>query len=145
MAVEITKIGDRVKVAIHCKGGKTQQQFGKETNINTIMAKAEKNGMIPPPTSPAQYGDFSNIGDFQTAQNCIVAATRAFNRLPAAIRSKFNNDPGKLIEFVNDPSKLKEAVELNLLPKNMLPIVKDEDRSDKPIEKPAEKPAEKPV
>lgn len=96
----------------------TQQHLGHECNINTIMARATKSGVLASPGQRPimpQYGDFSEIGSFQDAHNLVMKARDAFMEFPAIVRKRFDNDPGKMLAFLEDPSNKKEAVELGLI------------------------------
>lgn len=94
---------------------RTKQSFKAECDINNIMTKYAKTGVLEHTRNvQGAYGDFSNVPDFQEAQNRIIQAQEAFMALPAAIRKRFDNDPGQLMDFVNDPDNLEEAVKLGL-------------------------------
>lgn len=94
---------------------KTKQSFKNEVNINKIMARARKTGLLPVASVEPYFGDFSSAVDFATAQNKIIAAEAAFNSLPAVVRAKFENDPGKLMDFLSKEENMPEAVKLGLL------------------------------
>lgn len=101
---------------------RTKQSFKASCDINTILNKALKTGAVPDAMyREGSYGDFTGIGDFQDNQLKLVRANESFMRLPSAIRKRFDNDPGKLIEFMADPDNLKEAQELGLAPKDPEP------------------------
>lgn len=101
-------IGDRVLV---------QQHLRDETDINNIMRKYEKTGILTHVNQYAgQYGDFSGIPDYQTGLNRIRESQEMFMSLPASIRDKFNNDPGKFIEFATDKENLAEMQKMGLAP-----------------------------
>jgi phage internal scaffolding protein len=93
-----------------------QEHFEAESNINNIMARYQKTGVLGTGigTRIAQFGDFSNVPDFQGALNQILEAQDSFLELPSEMREKFNNNPGKLIEFLNDPKNRDEAIKLGL-------------------------------
>lgn len=106
-----------------CTGkSKVQQHFASDVDINNIMAKAVKTGYLPQ-TEPGFYGDFRNIGDYQTTQNKLIQAQEAFDALPARIRSRFKNEPGMLIDFVNNPENKAEAMAIGLLKMPEAPAV----------------------
>lgn len=97
--------------------GLTQQNFQEETDINSIMAKFAKDGVVTHVNSiQGAYGDFSNVADYQLHLNQVMAAQDAFDQLPSAIRARFANDPAKLLAFVNDDRNYDEAVSLGLIP-----------------------------
>jgi phage internal scaffolding protein len=124
---------------VHPTGGpvKTEQHHQDAVNVNTIMRKAFQTGMLPQ-KSNAFYGDFSNVVDFQTAQNAIKAAEQAFYTVPAEIRKRFENSPQKLLEFLEDADNREEAMDLGLIER---PPVEDvEEPSGVPSEPPPESP-----
>lgn len=104
----------------------TQQQFAKDADINNIMARYEKTGVLVNPLDPDSqrvplYMDVSGIGDFQTVQDKIHAANAAFLTLPPAVRARFDNEAANAVEFMMKPENVEEAVKLGLLPKEMSP------------------------
>lgn len=93
----------------------TQQNFKNECDINFIMKRWEKTGELTHVRSNApSYGDFSNLGDYQSSLNVVLAAQEAFDSLPAVVRNRFSNDPAMFVEFVQDPSNADAIVELGL-------------------------------
>lgn len=106
----------------------TQQHFKDEADINKIIARYNRTGVLVDPSVPrsgsAMFGDFSDIQDFQSAQNAICAATEAFGELDSRLRRRFNNDPGQLIAFLDDPKNYEEGVKLGLfVPRETTPNV----------------------
>lgn len=116
----------------------TQQSFANEVDVNQIVARALKTGILGDPLSIQRrqeiFGDFSEIGSYQDALNRVINAQKAFDELPADIRSRFNNEPGLLMEFLSNPGNRDEAIKLGL-------IVSDKDKEK--LEKKS-KPAEEP-
>lgn len=135
----------RNRVTIDCsKDGKTQQQFRRECDINHILAKFKKTGVINDAILNQRqqiFADVTEIGDFQDSQNKILAARDAFNTLPSAIRTRFGNDPGTLLDFCADPENKEEAIELGIFRKpEDLPPAPEPDPPTEPATKPAETP-----
>ena len=64
-----------------------------------------------------QSGLFVGCGQatFQELKNRVLSAEAAFGRLPAATRSRMDNDPAKLLAFLADPKNKDEAVKLGLV------------------------------
>lgn len=97
----------------------TEQNHAADCDINLIIERSKRTGFLGDPfavpSNPAQYGDFTNVGDYQTAMNHIVAAQNAFDSLPAKIRKEFDNDPAKLLEFVGKEENYDEAVRLGII------------------------------
>lgn len=102
------------------KPSRTQQQFVEETNVNSIIRKYQKTGIISHINSnTGNYGDFSSYGDFKTQLDTVRSAFAEFDAMPAHIRKKFSNDPAQLVEFLSDPQNLDEAVKLGLAQRNI--------------------------
>lgn len=116
---KITKTSNGLKVqTINSKPSLTQQHFEPETNINNIMNRYEKTGLLPTSGAPVQYMDVSNIHDYHSSLNFIQSANKSFMSLPALVRKRFNNDPGLLLQFLNDPKNASEAYSLGLTTTN---------------------------
>lgn len=93
-----------------------KQSMQAETDINTIMARYEKTGLMSHvATHKGQYGDFVTAGDYQDHLNQIIEAKEAFSTLPAKVRKKFDNDPSTFLEFVQDEENIDEMIEMGLL------------------------------
>lgn len=95
----------------------TKQSFKDECDIHTILRKYNQGTIDIPSLNPPRYGDFSNVEDYLTQMNRLTEAQEAFDALPANIRTRFQNDPGKLLEFIGDDENRDEAVKLGLVEK----------------------------
>jgi len=83
--------------------GRTKQAFMGETDINLMLAKAQKTGSIDHLTKyQGMYGDFEEF-DFLAAQLQIRKADEIFEALPSELRREFQQSPRLFFEFVNDP------------------------------------------
>lgn len=93
----------------------TKQAFKDECDINVIMARYEKTGILPNmnPREP-RFGDFTSVSDYHNACNRVIAAQQAFDDLPAEVRARFENDPGQLLAALQDPSRKEELTQLGL-------------------------------
>ncbi len=94
---------------------RTEQAHANASDINTIMRKYHKTGLLPEPVLPGVYGDFSTAVDFHTAQDKIIDANNLFNALPSDIRTTFKNDPGLFYQFVNDDENRAECQAMGLV------------------------------
>lgn len=100
----------------------TQEQFKDTVNINKIMEKYHKTGMINHlRRNEGVYADLTKIKDYRSALETVQSADAAFMNLPSSVRSRFANDPQQLIEFVSDKKNRDEAIELGLIPKPPTP------------------------
>lgn len=95
----------------------TVQSQKEESDINTIVRRFGLTGELPQTVNIPRYGDFQGITNYQDAMNAVIVAKGQFMELPASIRSRFNNDPQALLDFISDPQNTQEAIELGLLPK----------------------------
>jgi len=92
-----------------------QQNFKDESDINYIVRQFGLTGELPgKPLSP-QYGDFTGVLDYHSAVNAVLAAQDDFMELPAQMRSRFNNDPAELIDFLSKEENREEATKLGLV------------------------------
>lgn len=104
------------ETGLECKDPSMAQQNEKEeADINTIVRRFGLTGEMPQGFRIPQYGDFSEITDYQTALNAVKQANEAFLQLPAALRSRFHNDPEEFVEFCMDEKNYDEAVKLGLV------------------------------
>lgn len=94
----------------------THQEFAAECDINTIVARAGA-GLVQlsRPAGPL-FTDISEVpNNYQECLDMLMAAEDQFASLPSAMRERFGNDPGQLLEFLGNESNREEAVKLGLL------------------------------
>ena len=94
---------------------RTRQADAAGVDINAIMKKYEKTGVLPVQGREAFYADVSQMGDYRTALEQVRMANDAFMQLPAAVRSKFDNEPALFLDFCSDDSNRAEMVEMGLI------------------------------
>lgn len=102
----------------------TKQEFAKESDLNYLMKRYTATGILPGffgKEAPV-FADCVNAGSFYEATNRVKAAEEAFADLPAEIRTRFNNQPVELIEFLCDRRNRPEAEELGLLEPLKAPV-----------------------
>jgi phage internal scaffolding protein len=109
----------RKRVQLICKDKSLTQQHDKDrVDINKIMARATKKGMVDHiNTAEPVYGDFTNVNDYHSALNQVLKAEAEFNNLSAEVRKHFQNDPAQLIQFMQDDKNYESAIDLGLIPK----------------------------
>lgn len=112
-----------VRPTIDTGKGLTKQADKDRVDINYIMKRYQKTGMIDFGTN--QAGEYLTIGsvDFQEAMNIIVRANEMFAEMPSSHRKRFGNDPRQFLEFIEDPANADEARKLGLL--NAIPQAPD--------------------
>lgn len=93
----------------------TVQSEAAACDINNIMARYEK-AQISPFAFPSAdlCFDATAITDYKSALDAIQRADQLFMLQPAHIRSRFQNDAGKFVQFIDDPENLPQLIELGL-------------------------------
>jgi len=92
----------------------TQQHFERETNINSIVSRYQKTGVLP--TALIREVQFGEVGpDLVQSLNKIKAAKEQFQMLPAKIREEFGNDPDRFLRFLADPHNYAKAKSLGIV------------------------------
>ena len=133
--------------------GRTKISMQAECDINNIMKKYQKTGVIDfVNTHQAQYGDATGI-DFQQAMERVSKSREMFADLPSSIRKRFDNDPAQFLDFVNDANNTEEARRMGLIRDRRSPKAPEEPKSTTrrtgdpraPAAKPAAKADEKPA
>lgn len=90
------------------------QSDAAEVDINNIIKRIQKGGTPPVLRGEPFYGDVSDFGDLGESFMKVKEANELFMSYPAEVRSRFDNDPVKMVEFLENPDNLKEAVDLGL-------------------------------
>lgn len=100
--------------------GRTDQSFKNECDINYIVKNFVTTKSLPPHLLNARnavFEDVSEVGDFQAALETVQAGNLAFATLPADLRDRFNNDPGRFLDWLYNPDNRAEAISLGLVKK----------------------------
>jgi Chlamydia-phage Chp2 scaffold (Chlamy_scaf) len=93
---------------------RTIQSQAEDTDINVIMARYAKTGMLPEVPLPPTYGDFDQVDNYQDALHLVMEAQKAFDKLAPEIRRKFNYDPGQFVDFAENPQNIEEMRRMGL-------------------------------
>jgi hypothetical protein len=100
---------------------RTSQSERKHADINFIVAKAKKTGVLASGGvlngRQPSYGDFSSGDDFEQMQLKVARFKSDFELLPSELRNKFENRAELLLDFVLNPENKEKAIEMGLLPK----------------------------
>lgn len=103
-----SKRGGKFPTAVG-KVSRTHQEFADECDINNIMRRYEKTGVLPVNVSNQPvYLDVSNVPDLQESMQRVSEAHTAFMRLPARVRAEFNNDPVLFVDYAGKPENLEQ-------------------------------------
>ena len=97
--------------------GMTQQHFKDECDINVIVNRYVKTGVLEHQASmEPHYADLSEIPtDLQSAYDAVFRAEAAFMDLPSEIRKSLDNDPARLSQWLSDPSNREMAIKAGLI------------------------------
>lgn len=80
---------------------RTKQSEARQADINWIVAKYEKTGIIPVSQRAGFFADVSTVGDYRAVLDRVQEAGEFFMQQPAALRAEFENDPTKFLDFVS--------------------------------------------
>lgn len=106
---------DRVLYKDEDRVSLTRQEFSDESDINSIMKRFEKTGMLPANNLTPKYLDLAGApNNLQDVMNIMNEADAAFQRLPAQVRKEFDNDPVKFTEFAMNKENLPKLREWGL-------------------------------
>jgi len=107
---------ERERIGVSCpEPGKTKQSEKNACDINLLTKKWLAGQQPPLPKGPAAYGDFTSATDYFHASLQVIEARKAFDTLPAVLRTRFQNDPGELLAFILNDDNYDEALELGLV------------------------------
>lgn len=95
--------------------GRTKQEFKDESDINNIMARYMRTGLLDNVTSKLpQYADLDGQ-TFNDAMQIVAESKSLFEELPSKIRNEFENDPAKFLDFCHNPENRPRMAEMGLL------------------------------
>lgn len=108
----------RRRVQTHPVGeSRTEQHHKGMVDINRMVQRYQKTGLLPQRGTPGFYGDFTQVSDYQSCLHAVHSAQDAFMALPAQVRKEFDNDPAKLLVFLDNPANADKAMELGIIPR----------------------------
>lgn len=93
---------------------RAQQQFKEDADINTLVQRFGITGTMPVMNRIPTQGDFTGVTDYHSALNALIAADAEFMKLPAEVRTRFDNDAGKFLDFTSNPENLPELRKMGL-------------------------------
>lgn len=105
----------REESGLECKDPSLAVQSSyEETDINVIVNRYMRSGVLPQIPLPPTQEEFAEIFDFRDAMDMINAADRSFRALPAEVRRRFGNDPHEFVNFCSDMDNLPELRKMGL-------------------------------
>jgi len=114
------RLAEPTQRAVHTgTDSKVQQQFADQCNINNVVKRFKKTGVLQSTipsvhkTNGPVFGAYPHT-DYQDMYLHVQQVREQFQALPAKIRLRFDNNPANLVRFVDDPANLREALKLGL-------------------------------
>lgn len=102
-------------VVVECGPGRARQSMKDECDINNIVARYARTGMVSHMARGAPvYVDVSELGDYREVVDRIARAERVFAALPAKVRAAFDNSAPAFMDACLDPSQADRLVELGV-------------------------------
>jgi len=138
---KIRRPGRRVQITF-TEPTVTKQEMREETNINLIMAKFQRTGMVSHLNEHQAQYSFATGDDFLASMLIINKAQDMFDELPSSVRKRFANSPHDFLEFVQNPDNADDLVNMGLStapplpspsPAASTPSVADEPPSTPPL------------
>ncbi len=109
--IDFSKGHGRVQVT-YPETGRTEQHHARACDINTIMAKYLKTGVLDHKSKyEPTYGDVSSA-DFQASMNLVKGVETEFHDLPAYIRAEFNQDVGEYLQAMQTDEGVQKLQEI---------------------------------
>lgn len=97
---------------------KTDQSFKREVDVNRIMDRARKGGVITHlRRSQGVYADISKVPDLAGAFSLVESVSSAFADLPSELRDAMRNDPRNLPAFMEDARNFETLVKYGIIEK----------------------------
>lgn len=129
----------RVRTEVGTKS-RTKQSETEATNVNTIMRKYQKTGVIDHwNQNRPTFGDFSMSQGLHANMIAAELAQDEFMKLDAHVRKACDNEPVKLLELMTSPEGLEVLREAGMLLDP--PIPKPDESAETPTPPPPEPPA----
>lgn len=93
---------------------RTQQHQRDDTDINVIVQRFAKTGVLPTSGRTPEYGDFHGPSDYHEALNIVIEAQDAFDSLPSKTRAHFKGDPAAFLAFIEAGPDAQMLLDLGL-------------------------------
>jgi len=105
---------DHPRPVVNTGPGLTKSDMKQESDINFIMSKYQKTGLVSfVNENQAEYMEAPEM-DFHEAMEYLAKSNELFGEMPSSLRKRFNNDPGEFLDFVHDENNADEMVKLGL-------------------------------
>ncbi|WNK14501.1 MAG: internal scaffolding protein [Microvirus sp.] len=94
----------------------TVQNDVQQSDINYIVKQFGLTHELPYGRSIPEFADYTDIpNDYHAARQYIDELDDAFMAYPADIRTRFDNNPANLLDFISQQSNREEAIKLGFI------------------------------
>lgn len=104
----------RVSLSFEDDPGLTVQSHKDGCDISNILQSHLRLGGIPPMPESA-FVDYTEMPDYQTALNTVMAIDDLFDNMPINVKLHFDQNPAALMAALNDPLQTDSLIELGVL------------------------------
>lgn len=112
----------------------TQQHSKDEVDINNIMARYIKTGVIDHVAKYSPQYTENTSTDYHQAMNIVLKADTMFGELPSTVRKQFDNNPAEFLTFVNDEKNHDKLAEMGLTNKSTMSPTGDNPPPQPPVQ-----------
>ncbi|QXP08451.1 MAG: internal scaffolding protein [Arizlama microvirus] len=103
----------RVSLSFENDPGLTVQNHKDSCDITNILAGHIRMGDMPP-MPESVFTDLTNMPDYQTCLNTVMAIDDIFDNLPPKVKIAFEQNPAALMAAVEDPTQRDRLIELGV-------------------------------
>lgn len=105
---------DFVKPTLDTGPGLTKQSHKEQVDINYIVRKYQKTGLLEFARNVAPTFMEVDAIDYQEALQIVLEGQRAFDEMPSNMRKRFRYDPAEFLAFTENPDNLEEMYDMGL-------------------------------
>ncbi len=97
------------------KKGAAKQSFKEECDVNLVVSRFAETGLLTHVAAGVpQFVDASALGDYRTIIEQVRKVEEYFEGLPALVRSEFDNDAARFMDFLESGASAKDLEDLGI-------------------------------
>lgn len=106
----------------------TKQSHLSSTSIMHVIQRHDRQSLLTSlNNAQLEYGDVSEMGDYQDALERVRSAEEQFYSLPSKARKVFGNSAARFLDAAHDPDKRDLLIKAGLLPAPPIPVEEPEE------------------